>query len=107
MRHFSSLGWVGARLLGAIALISLAGAGWGMPIPGLPAEGLVKIQAAIPKEAQAKPKKPRKVLVFNHAAGFVHSSIPYGMAALELMGKQTGAYEVVQTSDTTSFEASN
>lgn len=59
-----------------------------------------KIEAAIPRQAAAKPKQPRKVLVFGlNAAYGGHRSIPYANVALELMGKQTGAFEPVFSND--------
>jgi len=59
-----------------------------------------KIEAALPKEAPAKPKKPRKLLVIDlNVAYNGHRSIPEENLALELMGKQTGAYEAVFNND--------
>ena len=63
-----------------------------------------KIDAALPKETSAKPRKPRKLLVldlnvdYGGAAGG-HASIPHVNYALESMGKQTGAYEAVFSND--------
>ncbi len=65
-----------------------------------------KISEAIPTVARAKPKQPRKVLVYTHAAGFVHSSIPYGARAMEIMGRRTGAYDAVIANDPAVFEPS-
>ena len=58
-----------------------------------------KIEAALPTEAPAKPLKPRKVLVFTLATGFVHSSIPVGAHTFELMGKKLGTWDTVITHD--------
>lgn len=58
-----------------------------------------KIEAALPTEAAAKPQKPRKVLVFTLATGFVHSSIPVGAHTFELMGKKLGTWDTVISSD--------
>ena len=38
------------------------------------------MMAALPDNAPAKPRKPRKILVLGHASGFVHSSIPLAAA---------------------------
>ncbi len=65
-----------------------------------------KIIEAIPTVARAKPKQPRKALVYTHAAGFVHSSIPYGARAMEVMGRRTGAYDAVIANDPAVFEPS-
>ena len=51
------------------------------------------IEAAIPRTAPAKPIKPRKLLVMDGHMG--HAPIPNANYALELMGKSTGAFEVV------------
>src|ERR1700736_1704327 len=54
---------------------------------------LAKIEAALPTQAPGKPSKPRKVLICTLASGFVHSSIPVGAKAFELMGKKLGTWE--------------
>lgn len=65
---------------------------------------LKEIEKALPESAQAKPAKPRKVLAFTLATGFVHSSIPVAAKAFEMMGQKTGAYETVISSDPSMFE---
>src|SRR5512146_284405 len=63
-----------------------------------------------PEEAQkieAAAAKPRKLLVFNLTKGYVHTAIPYGAQALEVMGAKTGAYDVVQSTDMSVFGAAN
>jgi type 1 glutamine amidotransferase len=67
------------------------------------ADDLKKIEAALPTEASAKPKKGRKLLIFTKATGFVHSSIPVGAKAFELMGQKTGAWSAVVSDDPESF----
>src|SRR5689334_22221642 len=54
---------------------------------------VTKVEAVLPDSAPAKPEKPRKVLAFGHASGFVHSSIPLGCTTVQLLGKKTGAYD--------------
>lgn len=76
------------------------------PPQNLTDEGRSKIIAAVPQEA-AKPAQPRKVLVFSVTRGFRHASIPWGQAALEEMGRRTGAYEAVVSDDLDNFEAEN
>ena len=66
-----------------------------------------QIENAIPKQA-LKPQQPRKMLVvtLNKRDGQVrkgHPSIAPGNFAIELMGKQTGAYETVFSNDTLMF----
>jgi type 1 glutamine amidotransferase len=63
-----------------------------------------KVEAAIPKTALAKPQKPRRILVVNRNVrqGVTrpgHPSITVGNLALEMMGKQTAAYETIFSDD--------
>jgi type 1 glutamine amidotransferase/HEAT repeat protein len=64
---------------------------------------LQKIEGAIPAKPPQKPEHPRRLLVFTLAEGFKHDAIPYAARMLELMGKKTGAFEVVQGDDMTLF----
>ena len=64
---------------------------------------LQKIKDALPSEAPAKPKKPRKLLIYTRASGFVHGSIPYGGEALRLLGEKTGAYTGTVSNDPAMF----
>jgi type 1 glutamine amidotransferase len=72
----------------------------------VPAEHLEKIEAAAPSKARAAPRRPRRLLVYSYAESF-HSSVPYLARALEAMGRKTGAFEAVFTSDTSAFEPEN
>jgi len=63
-----------------------------------------KIKAALPDSAPAKPKKPRKVLIFSKTNGFRHGSIEVGALALKMLGEKTGAYTAVHTEDESYFE---
>jgi len=59
-----------------------------------------KIEAALPRQALAKPKKPRKLLVMDLQVAYGgHRSIPAENLALDLMGRTTGAYEAVFNND--------
>jgi uncharacterized protein len=69
-----------------------------------PANQVEKVMAALPDKAPAKPKQPRKLLIFSKTAGFRHDSIPIGVKALTLMGDKTGAYEAFATEDESFFE---
>jgi type 1 glutamine amidotransferase len=71
----------------------------------MPADAKDKIAEALPKEAYAKPAKPRRLLVFSKTNGFRHQSIPTGKHLLEQLGKQTGAFEAVISDDMAEFEA--
>jgi len=58
-----------------------------------------QIAAAAPRQAIRAPKKPRKLLVTDIQMYSGHSTIPHGNWLLELMGKQTGAFEPVFSND--------
>jgi len=58
-----------------------------------------QIDAATPRQASAKPKKPRKILVTDLQMYSGHETIPHGNFLLELMGKYTGAFEPTFSND--------
>ncbi len=70
----------------------------------VPKEDLEKIRLAAPDNAPAKPKKPRRILVFSRADGYVHKSIPWGAQALRILGEKTGAYTAVLSDDPAMFD---
>jgi sugar phosphate isomerase/epimerase/type 1 glutamine amidotransferase len=57
------------------------------------------IEAAAPRQAIVKPAKPRKLLVTDLQMYSGHSTIPHGNWLLELIGKQTGAFEPIFSND--------
>jgi type 1 glutamine amidotransferase/sugar phosphate isomerase/epimerase len=57
------------------------------------------IEAAAPKQAIVKPKKARKLLVTDIQMYSGHSTIPHGNLLLELMAKNTGAFEPTFSND--------
>jgi type 1 glutamine amidotransferase len=67
----------------------------------VPAADREKIEAALPREAIVKPKKPRKLLVIDlcPAGGYYHATVAHANLALELMAKNSGAYEAVFSND--------
>jgi type 1 glutamine amidotransferase len=65
--------------------------------PAITPEERARIRAAAPGEATATPAEPRRVLVYNACAGYVHSAIPYGEAALRALGEKTGAFTIEAT----------
>ncbi len=75
--------------------------------PPVTAEEIANIEKALPKKAIAKPARPRRILVFNRTEGYYHTAIQCGAKALELMGKKTGAFEVVVSEDMSAFTAKN
>jgi type 1 glutamine amidotransferase len=58
-----------------------------------------RIDAAVPRQAVAKPRKSRRLLVTDIQMYSGHSSIPHGNLLLELIGKYTGAFEPVFSND--------
>ena len=73
---------------------------------GVSPEELAKIEAAVPATATAQAKTPRKLLVFSLVKGN-HTATACGAKALELMGRKTGAFEVVHGTDPSIFRAEN
>jgi hypothetical protein len=84
----------------AVAVLVVLGS---LPVSG-PDKFLDKITQALPDQAPAKPKQPRKVLIFSKTAGFRHGSIPVGAKAITMMGDKTGAYTAHHTEDEAFFE---
>jgi type 1 glutamine amidotransferase len=58
-----------------------------------------QIDAAIPRQAPAKPSRPRKLLVTDIQMYSGHSTIPHGNHMIELMAKYTGAFEPTFSND--------
>ena len=58
-----------------------------------------EIDAAIPRQAPAKPAKPRKLLVTDIQMYSGHSTIPHGNYMIELMAKYTGAFNATFSND--------
>jgi type 1 glutamine amidotransferase/sugar phosphate isomerase/epimerase len=67
----------------------------------IPAAERAAIEAAIPAQPAAKPKKRRKLLIIDAcpAGGFYHHTAAHGNLMLDLLGKKTGAYEPVFSND--------
>jgi type 1 glutamine amidotransferase/sugar phosphate isomerase/epimerase len=69
-------------------------------IRGRTGDALKRIEAAIPRQAYATPKKARKLLVIDAClAGMSHDTIPHVNVMLESMGKITGAWQTVLDND--------
>ena len=62
-------------------------------------EEIQKIAEALPQRSTVQPDAPRKVLVFWRCEGFYHGVIPVANKAMEMLGKQTGAFEVTECTD--------
>jgi len=65
----------------------------------IPQEAEGRIEQAMPSSPIAEPQSPRMILVFNLSLGYEHSAIPYAARMLEIMAENTGAFEVVNSSD--------
>jgi type 1 glutamine amidotransferase len=96
------------------------------PTPGAPAqaqqprprrevspEDRTKIEAALPAKALARPKKPRKLLVFDRQGIYNgrqyggHASIPHANLAAQLMGEKTGAFTATLSSEPGAISEAN
>jgi type 1 glutamine amidotransferase/sugar phosphate isomerase/epimerase len=62
-----------------------------------------KIEAALPKQAFATPKKARTLLVIESLHGMSHNTIPHTNVMLERFGANTGAYKAVFSNDLTNL----
>jgi len=70
-------------------------------------EDYVAMLDNLPSKAPAKPKRPRKVLVLAHAAGFYHSSIPLAADTVKALGEKTGAWTATITYDAADINTAN
>ena len=57
----------------------------------------------MPKKTTVKPAKLHKALIYSHASGFKHSSIPTGAKALRIMAEKTGVFDATFTIKTEEF----
>ena len=67
-------------------------------------QDIEKIRAALPEKAPAKPKSPRKILIFSKTNGFRHGSIETGAKSITMIGEKTGAWSAVHSEDDSMFE---
>jgi type 1 glutamine amidotransferase len=72
------------------------------PVPS--AEEIAKMRAASPEKPRVPPAKARKLLVFSRSWGYKHTARPFGAKAIEILGRQTRAFEAVLTEDDALFE---
>jgi hypothetical protein len=76
-------------------------------------EDRTKIEAALPAKALARPKKPRKLLVFDRQGIYNgrqyggHASIPHANLAARLMGEKTGAFTATLSSEPGAISEAN
>lgn len=92
------------RLPAAVLALAVVLVASSAPVTGQNDQTIEKVKQALPDSAPAKPKQPRKVLIFSKTAGFRHGSIAIGGKALIMMGDKTGAYTAIHTEDEGFFE---
>ena len=63
------------------------------------AEVRAKIDAAIPRQPYAKPRKPRKLLVIESLHGMSHNTIPHTNVMIQRAGEITGAWSTEYNND--------
>jgi len=69
---------------------------------------LKRIETAIPAKAFVRPRKSRKLLIFDLNVGYGgHASIPTANMAFKLMGQKTGAFETEISRDPLVFKPEN
>lgn len=79
----------------------------------IPAHRATQINLAAPSRPRVAPQKARRVLIWNTPAHLMDKDphkgycIPYGAAALEAIGKKSGAYEPVVSDDLSLFLPEN
>jgi type 1 glutamine amidotransferase len=66
-------------------------------VPSPTEQQIQQIERAAPNSAPSAPGKARKVLVWGHA--WTHQPNPYAEAALEILGRKTGAFKAVVSDD--------
>ncbi len=93
-----------ARVPATAAILLLAQ--WASTIGQVPPDTeRQKIEAAVPAEPLAAPRKPRKLLIFDLNVGYPgHRSIQTANLAFTLMGQKTGAFESTISRDPKVFE---
>lgn len=99
-----------ASAAGVLALPALAqsAAQAEAPVPTPPpteAELSARIEAALPAKSLAAPRRPRRLLIFDLNVGYPgHPSAKTANLAFTLMGRKTGAFETVVSSDPAVFK---
>jgi len=90
-------------------LVGLLGATYGKALPEIRLDQNWKqnIAERAPKSPMVKPKASRKVLIFSLATGYKHWCIPHTEAVIEILGKESGAYECVASKDVEVFRPEN
>lgn len=92
-------------LLRLLLLAGLVQVGGAQKLPEIPLDQNWRqiIAERAPKAPAAQPKQARKVLVFSQVTGFKHWCIPHTEAMIEILGRESGAYETVSSLDVEIF----
>ena len=108
MLHYCRIPFALTLLFCALAAVSYAAEAPAIKIVSeniITSEQRDLIEKAVPTEAIVKPKKARKLLIFDINADYGgHGSIPYANLAFKLMGEKTGAFEAVVSRDPQVFQ---
>lgn len=103
MRHVTL--W---SLVAALGMFSWVSAGRAQDLKPGDEKKIAEAVEQVPEDAAAKPAGKRKVLLYSHCNGFNHrGAIAAAKVAFPLLGKRTGAFEVVVSDDLDHFEADN
>jgi len=108
-RMFVSLGLADLQSVGVLSRALLPAIGYRIneisratptvPVDTIPAAEREAIEKGLPRLAIVKPKQPRKLLVLDldlcPQNGYFHQTIAHANLALDLMGRNTGAFEPV------------
>ena len=66
-----------------------------------------KIEQSAPAKTTFPAKKKHKILLFSLFTGFNHWVVPHTDAVIEILGKKSGAFDVVQSKDIALFKKEN
>ena len=68
------------------------------------ADWLQKIEKIAPGKPDARPKKERKILIFDKFTGFNHWVVPHTTEVIRMLGEKSGAYKTDVCNDLSVFE---
>lgn len=68
---------------------------------------IAKIESIAPVAPAVKPAHPRKALVFSLVTGYQHWVTPHTAEVVKILGRKSGAYEVVESTDVDIFMPEN
>ena len=68
---------------------------------------LISSTSAIRRIDARAERSPERVLYFTYSAGYRHDVIPLSSATLMQLGRNSGAFEVIATDDTSEFSTGN